>query len=104
MAAHVLKFSSIVISYAGGSLLLTAIYTALIVWIIGLAVPFSFLAGIMGLQLSGLTVNIVVLFSLILAVGELVDDAIIVTEYAERRMAEGMADQIYGPRKDDDAR
>ncbi|UFS75745.1 TRAP transporter fused permease subunit [Tardiphaga sp. 37S4] len=34
-----LKFSSIVISYAGGSLLLTAIYTALIVWIIGLAVP-----------------------------------------------------------------
>jgi TRAP transporter 4TM/12TM fusion protein len=34
-----LKFSSIVIGYAGGSLLLTAIYTALIVWIIGLAVP-----------------------------------------------------------------
>jgi TRAP transporter 4TM/12TM fusion protein len=34
-----LKFSSIVIDYAGGSLLLTAIYTALIVWIIGLAVP-----------------------------------------------------------------
>lgn len=34
-----LKFSSIVIAYAGGSLLLTALYTALIVWIIGLAVP-----------------------------------------------------------------
>jgi TRAP transporter 4TM/12TM fusion protein len=34
-----LKFSSIVIAYAGGSLLLTAIYTCLIVWIIGLAVP-----------------------------------------------------------------
>lgn len=34
-----LKFSSIVIAYAGGSLLLTAIYTALIVWVIGLAVP-----------------------------------------------------------------
>ena len=34
-----LKFSSIVIAYAGGSLLLTAVYTALIVWIIGLAVP-----------------------------------------------------------------
>src|SRR6202023_350602 len=33
------KFSSIVISYAGGSLLLTAIYTALVVWIVGLAVP-----------------------------------------------------------------
>ena len=34
-----LKFSAIVIDYAGGSLLLTAIYTSLIVWIIGLAVP-----------------------------------------------------------------
>jgi len=34
-----LKFSAIVIDYAGGSLSLTAIYTALIVWIVGLAVP-----------------------------------------------------------------
>ena len=33
------KFSSIIISYAGESVLLTAIYTAIIVWIIGLAVP-----------------------------------------------------------------
>src|SRR5438552_5739412 len=34
-----LKFSSIIIEYAGGSLLLTAIYTSFIVWIVGLAVP-----------------------------------------------------------------
>src|SRR5688572_14560705 len=34
-----LNFSSIVLAYAGNSLLLTAIYTALIVWIVGLAVP-----------------------------------------------------------------
>ncbi len=34
-----LKFSGIVIDYAGGSLLLTAIFTALVVWIVGLAVP-----------------------------------------------------------------
>jgi multidrug efflux pump len=60
---------------------------------IGIAIPASFLAGVLGLQLAGLTVNIVVLFSLILAVGMLVDDAIIVSEYAERRMAEGMAPQ-----------
>ena len=33
------KFADIVISYAGGSLLLTAIFTALVVWIVGLAVP-----------------------------------------------------------------
>ena len=34
-----LKFSSIIIAYAGENVLLTAIYTAIIVWIIGLAVP-----------------------------------------------------------------
>jgi multidrug efflux pump len=58
---------------------------------IGIAIPASFLTGILGLQMAGLTVNIVVLFALILAVGMLVDDAIIVSEFAERRMAEGMA-------------
>src|SRR6476660_7933160 len=57
---------------------------------IGIAIPASFLAGVLGLQLAGMTINIVVLFSLILAVGMLVDDAIIVSEFAERRMAEGM--------------
>ena len=34
-----LKFSSIVLAYAGNNLILTALYTALIVWIVGLAVP-----------------------------------------------------------------
>jgi TRAP transporter 4TM/12TM fusion protein len=34
-----LKFSSIVIAYAGGSLLLTTIFTAIVVWVVGLAVP-----------------------------------------------------------------
>ena len=34
-----LRFSEIVIGYAGGSLVLTAIYTSLIVWVVGLAVP-----------------------------------------------------------------
>ena len=58
--------------------------------LIGFAIPASFLMGILALSLAGLTVNIVVLFSLILAVGMLVDDAIIVTEFAERRMTEGM--------------
>lgn len=57
---------------------------------IGIAIPGSFLAAILWLDLAGLTVNIVVLFSLILAVGMLVDDAIIVSEFAERRMSEGM--------------
>ncbi len=58
--------------------------------LIGLAIPSSFLIGILALTLMGFTINMIVLFSLILAVGMLVDDAIIVTEFAERRMTEGM--------------
>ncbi len=57
--------------------------------LVGIAIPGSFLTGILVLSLLGLTVNIVVLFSLILAVGMLVDGAIVVTEYADRKMAEG---------------
>ena len=58
--------------------------------LIGLAIPSSFLIGILMLAMMGFTINMIVLFSLILAVGMLVDDAIIVTEFAERRMTEGM--------------
>ncbi|MBO6539729.1 MAG: efflux RND transporter permease subunit [Rhizobiaceae bacterium] len=58
--------------------------------LIGLAIPASFLMGILALGMLGYTMNMIVLFSLILAVGMLVDDAIIVTEFAERRMSEGM--------------
>jgi multidrug efflux pump len=57
--------------------------------LVGLAIPSSFLVGILALYAAGLTVNIVVLFSLILAGGMLVDGAIVVTEYADRKMAEG---------------
>ena len=57
--------------------------------LVGLAIPGSFLTGILMLAMMGMTLNIVVLFSLILAVGMLVDGAIVVTEYADRRMAEG---------------
>lgn len=59
--------------------------------LVGIAIPGSFLTGILVLAAIGLTVNIVVLFALILAVGLLVDGAIVVTEYADRRMTEGLA-------------
>ena len=58
--------------------------------LVGIAVPGSFLAGILVLGSLGLTVNIVVLFALILSVGMLVDGAIVVTELADRKMAEGL--------------
>lgn len=59
--------------------------------LVGMAIPGSFLLGILVLSSLGLTINIVVLFSLILAVGMMVDGAIVVTEFADRKMAEGFS-------------
>jgi multidrug efflux pump len=65
--------------------------------LVGVAIPGSFLAGILVLSTMGLTVNVVVLFALILAVGMLVDGAIVVTEYADRKLAEGVdKHEAYG--------
>lgn len=58
--------------------------------LVGMAIPGSFLAGILVLSAMDMTLNIVVLFSLILAVGMLVDGAVVVTEYADRKMIEGL--------------
>lgn len=62
--------------------------------LVGVAIPGSFLIGILYLFLFGFTINIVVLFALILAVGMLVDGAIVVTEFADRKMAEGEPKKI----------
>jgi len=58
--------------------------------LVGIAIPGSFLTGILLISLFGYTLNMVVLFSLIMAVGMLVDGAIVVTEYADRLMSEGV--------------
>ncbi|MCC7276150.1 MAG: efflux RND transporter permease subunit, partial [Alphaproteobacteria bacterium] len=58
--------------------------------LVGVAVVGSFLAAILLLAGMGHTINIVVLFGLIFAAGNVVDGAIVVTEYADRKMAEGM--------------
>lgn len=59
--------------------------------LVGIAIPGSFLLGILALATLGMTLNIVVLFSLILSVGMMVDGAIVVTEFADRKMAEGLS-------------
>lgn len=59
-------------------------------FLVGVSIPGSFLTGLLVLAIFGLTVNIIVLFALIMAVGMLVDGAIVVTEFADRRMHEGM--------------
>lgn len=57
--------------------------------LVGVSIPGSFLLGILVIASLGLTMNIVVLFSLILALGLLVDGAITVVELADRYQAEG---------------
>ncbi|WBU56696.1 efflux RND transporter permease subunit [Paracoccus sediminicola] len=57
--------------------------------LVGLAIPGAFLAGVTALWAMGYTMNIVVLFSLILVVGMLVDGAIVTVELADRRLQEG---------------
>jgi len=57
--------------------------------LVGLAIPGAFLAGILVIDAMGFTLNIVVLFSLIMVVGMLVDGAIVVVELADRKMDEG---------------
>ncbi|MCY0966482.1 efflux RND transporter permease subunit [Parathalassolituus penaei] len=65
--------------------------------LIGTAIPGAFLMGVILLALGGSTMNMVVLFALILSIGMLVDGAIVVTEYADRRLAEGHTPrQAYG--------
>ena len=58
--------------------------------LVGIAIPGSFLLGILAISSFGVTINMMVLFALIMAVGMLVDGAIVVTELADRRMAEGI--------------
>lgn len=56
---------------------------------VGIAIPLSMLMGILFIYLSGVTLNIVVLFALILALGLLVDNGIVVVENVYRYVQEG---------------
>jgi len=57
--------------------------------LVGLTIPGAFLTGILVIWSMGLTLNIVVLFSLILVAGMLVDGAIVVSELADRNLSDG---------------
>ncbi len=73
---------------------------------VGLAIPLSMLMGILLLSITGTTMNIVVLFSLIIALGLLVDNAIVVVEnifryrqngYNGEKSAKGGAGEVAVP-------
>ena len=57
--------------------------------LVGFAIPTSFLLTFVFLTLMGITVSNIVMFGLILAVGMLVDGAIVVVEYADRQIKRG---------------
>ena len=59
-------------------------------FLVGLAIPFSMFLSFAVLQAMGLTLNMVVLFSLTLALGMLVDNAIVIIENVYRYMQQGV--------------
>jgi len=88
------RLSTLENSVISAVLLVMIVVVAALGWrsatLVGVAIPGSFLTGVLVLHLMGLTMNIVVLFGLVLAVGMLVDGVIVVTEFADRKMTEGM--------------
>lgn len=58
--------------------------------LVAVSIPGSFLVGILVVGLMGLSMNMITMFALIMSVGIVVDGAIIVVEFADRKMAEGM--------------
>ena len=65
--------------------------------LVGISIPGSFCAAFFFMAISGMTINMVVLFGAIMAVGMLVDGAIVVTELADRKMAEGLHRRVAYP-------
>jgi multidrug efflux pump len=59
--------------------------------LVALAVPFSFFFAFIVITLLGYTYNFMVIFGLLLGLGMLIDGAIVMVEYADRKMAEGYA-------------
>ncbi|AFP31506.1 efflux RND transporter permease subunit [Marinobacter sp. BSs20148] len=58
--------------------------------LVGLTIPGAFLTAILVIWSIGMTLNIIVLFSLILVTGMLVDGAIVVSELADRNLSDGL--------------
>ncbi|MEO0619945.1 MAG: efflux RND transporter permease subunit, partial [Pseudomonadota bacterium] len=58
--------------------------------LVGLDIPTSFMVGFLMIGVAGMTVNMMLMFGMVLTVGILVDGAIVIVEYADRKMSEGL--------------
>ncbi len=65
---------------------------------VGVAIPLSMLLSFIIMDIAGMTMNMIVLFSLILALGMLVDNAIVIVENIYRYMEEGF-DRVTAAKK-----
>jgi len=59
--------------------------------LVGLSIPFCFLMTYLTLYLLGYEVNFLVMMGLLLGMGMLIDGSIVVTEYADRKISEGLS-------------
>ncbi|MDA9368361.1 efflux RND transporter permease subunit [Flavobacteriaceae bacterium] len=58
--------------------------------IVGLGIPVSLLFSVIIIYLLGYTFNFMVMFGMLLGLGMLIDGSIVITEYADRQMADGI--------------
>ncbi len=58
--------------------------------LVGVAIPTSFMIGFLIVFMSGRSVDNMLMFGMVLTVGMLVDGAIVIVEYADRKMTEGL--------------
>jgi multidrug efflux pump len=89
--------SRTLIELESGLIIAVILVMIIIVWslgiraglLVGAAIPMCFMLAFLLLQANHITLNQMVMFGLVLAVGMLVDGSIVVVEYADRKMAEG---------------
>ena len=59
--------------------------------LVGLSIPFCFLLTYLSLYMLGMEVNFLVMMGLLLGMGMLIDGSIVITEYADKKIAEGLS-------------
>ena len=59
--------------------------------LVGLSIPFCFLLTYLALYAAGGEVSFLVMMGLLLGMGMLIDGAIVITEYADKKISEGMS-------------
>ena len=59
--------------------------------LVGLSIPFCFLMTYLILYMLDMEVNFLVMMGLLLGMGMLIDGAIVITEYADKKIAEGLS-------------